>query len=99
MKFRIIPTPPFERELKQLAKKYSSIRNDITALGATLLDNPQTGVPLGNECYKIRMVISSKAKASPAAPELLLMCKSFSSTFSFYLSSINQIWKTYLIKN
>lgn len=32
MSFKIIPTPPFERELKQLAKKYPSIKKDITAL-------------------------------------------------------------------
>ena len=36
MSFNIIPTPPFEKELKQLAKKYSSIKNDIAALALQL---------------------------------------------------------------
>ncbi|MCW3116517.1 MAG: hypothetical protein JWM28_599 [Chitinophagaceae bacterium] len=62
MSFNIIPTPPFVKELKQLAKKYSSIKEDIAALAERLLHEPKTGTPLGNDCYKIRMVISSKGK-------------------------------------
>jgi len=34
MSFEIIATPPFERELKHLSKKYSSIKKDIAALGS-----------------------------------------------------------------
>jgi mRNA-degrading endonuclease RelE of RelBE toxin-antitoxin system len=29
MSFNIIPTPPFEKELKHLAKKYPSIKKDM----------------------------------------------------------------------
>lgn len=62
MSFKIIPTPPFERELKQLAKKYSSLKKDIAGLGAQLLETPQMGTPLGRDCYKIRLSITSKGK-------------------------------------
>lgn len=71
MRFKIIPTPPFERELKQLAKKYPSIKKDFAALGAALLDNPQIGVPLGNECYKIRMAIAAKGKGKSGGARVI----------------------------
>jgi hypothetical protein len=41
-------------------KKYPSIKKDIAALGKQLLVNPVMGTSLGNNCYKIRMTITSK---------------------------------------
>ena len=57
MSFKIIPIPPFEKELKHLAKKYPSVKKDIADLAARLLKEPKMGTPLGNDCYKIRMAI------------------------------------------
>ncbi len=71
MSFKLIPTPPFERELKQLAKKYSSIQTDIKQLAAILTENPKTGTPLGNNCYKIRMPITSKGKGKSGGARLI----------------------------
>ncbi len=58
MSFEIIATPPFERELKQLSKKYPSLKKDIAALGAAIMLNPKLGTSIGHDCYKIRMAIS-----------------------------------------
>lgn len=71
MSFKIIPTPPFERELKQLAKKYPSIKKDIAALGEQLLQQPQLGTPLGHDCYKIRMAISAKGKGKSGGARVI----------------------------
>ncbi len=71
MSFNIIPTPPFEKEIKQLAKKYPSFKKDIALLIATLQDNPKTGTPLGNNCYKIRVAISSKGKGKSAGARVI----------------------------
>jgi mRNA-degrading endonuclease RelE of RelBE toxin-antitoxin system len=71
MSFNILPTPPFERELKQLAKKYPSIKKDIAALTAQLLQHPQTGTPLGHDCYKIRMAISAKGKGKSGGARVI----------------------------
>ena len=60
MSFKLIFTPFFERELKQLAKKYPSVKNDIRALSERLLVNPEMGEPLGKKCYKIRMPLTGK---------------------------------------
>ena len=62
MSFEIISTPPFERELKHLAKKYPSIKKDIALLATELLHNPSLGTAIGFNCYKIRMAITSKRK-------------------------------------
>ena len=71
MSFSIVPTPPFERELKQLSKKYPSIKKDIAALADQLMKEPKIGTPLGNDCYKIRMAISSKGKGKSGGARVI----------------------------
>ena len=62
MSFSIVTTDFFERELKHLAKKYPSIKKDMAALVEQLLQQPATGTPIGNDCYKIRLAVTSKGK-------------------------------------
>ncbi len=71
MSFNIIPTPPFERELKQLSKKYPSIKKDIAALASELIKEPKMGIALGNDCYKIRMAITSKGKGKSGGARII----------------------------
>lgn len=71
MNFNIIPTPLFEKELKQLAKKYISVKSDLAALAAKLSKEPKMGIPLGNNCYKTRMTISSKGKGKSGGARLI----------------------------
>jgi len=71
MSFKIVPTPPFERDLKQLAKKYPSIKKDIAALAQQLLQQPQMGTPLGHDCFKIRMAISAKGKGKSGGARVI----------------------------
>lgn len=71
MSFNIIPTPPFEKELKQLAKKYPSIKKDMADVVSRLLKEPKLGTPLGNDCYKIRMAITSKRKGKSGGARVI----------------------------
>jgi hypothetical protein len=71
MSFNIIPTPPFEKELKRLVKKYPSFKNDITDLLIRLQNDPLSGTPLGNNCYKIRMAISSKGQGKSGGARVI----------------------------
>ena len=71
MSFNIIPTPPFEKDLKQLAKKYPSVKKDIADLGSKLLKEPKLGTPLGNDCYKIRMAITSKGRGKSGGARVI----------------------------
>ena len=85
MSFNIIPTPPFEKELKQLAKKYPSIKKDIAALVGRLLQEPKTGTPLGNNCYKIRMGITSKGQGKSGGARIITFVQVIETTI-FLLS-------------
>jgi mRNA-degrading endonuclease RelE of RelBE toxin-antitoxin system len=54
----------FERDAKKLLKKYASLRNELMELGSDLAENPTLGIPLGKDCYKIKIGIKSKGKGS-----------------------------------
>lgn len=62
MSYEVSTAPTFVRELKQLSKKYPSIKVDIGNLGESLAENPTQGESLGRGCYKIRLAIKSKGK-------------------------------------
>ena len=66
MSYSIIPTHRFEKELKRLAKKFPSLKAEFANLIALIIDDPDTGVYIGNNCYKIRLAIGSKEKAKVA---------------------------------
>ena len=85
MSFNIVTTPPFEKELKQLAKKYPSVKKDITVLAAQLLKEPKMGTPLGNNCYKIRMAITSKGKGKSGGARVITFVQIIETTI-FLLS-------------
>lgn len=57
---QILTTPSFDKSIRRLSKKYASLTNDLGELKKMLLDKPYSGIPLGKDCYKIRMKISSK---------------------------------------
>ena len=50
----------FTREFKILSKKYKSLPDDFEVLLYQILEKPHMGIPLGKNCYKIRLKISSK---------------------------------------
>jgi mRNA-degrading endonuclease RelE of RelBE toxin-antitoxin system len=62
MSYSIIPTYRFEKELKRLAKKFPSLKNEFSELITDIIENPKTGTFIGNNCYKIRLAIRSKGK-------------------------------------
>ena len=71
MKFKVYYTPEFEKQLKRLLKKYKSLGKDLSALVKRLEENPTTGTPLGNNCYKIRLAISSKGKGKSGGARVI----------------------------
>ena len=72
MIYNIIAVPTFKRELKKLAKKYDSIKSDIAVLFESLEVNPEQGVALGNNCYKIRISIASKNKGKSGGARVII---------------------------
>ena len=62
MKYKIFSIPPFERQLKRLAKKFPSLKAEYATLIEELEENPTKGTSLGNNCFKIRLSIASKSR-------------------------------------
>jgi mRNA-degrading endonuclease RelE of RelBE toxin-antitoxin system len=56
----IISTKNFSRRLKNLAKKYQSLKNDLNELIEDLRNNPTQGAILMPNVYKIRLGVKSK---------------------------------------
>lgn len=62
MSYNILSISPFDKQLKRLAKKYPSVKKEYADLLEDLEQDPEQGIPLGNNCYKIRIAIASKGK-------------------------------------
>jgi len=71
MNFEIIATHFFVKELKKLSKKYSSLKEDVFALLNELRNNPKIGEPIGKDCYKIRLAITSKNKGKSGGARVI----------------------------
>lgn len=72
MSCRITVTDGFLRELKRLAKKYRSIKEDVEKLGTSLENNPTQGADLGNGIRKVRMAIASKGKGKSGGARVII---------------------------
>ncbi len=86
MSFKIQSTPPFEKEAKRLSKKYPSLKNDLLVLVESLAVNPVQGTALGNNFYKIRLSITSKAKGKSGGARIITFVKITKETV--YLAAI-----------
>jgi len=75
MSFNIYTTDFFDKELKKLSKKYPSVKNDFKALVDSLKEEPKQGQPLGKDCYKIRMAITSKGKGKSGGSRVIFCVK------------------------
>ena len=71
MNYKIISTYTFEKRAKKLLKKYPSLIKELTCLKETLKHNPQSGTPIGRNCYKIRIPISSKGKGKSGGARII----------------------------
>ena len=71
MKYNVLTIPPFDRQVKRLAKKYPSLKAEFLALIEDLEENPQKGTFLGNNCYKIRLAIASKGRGKSGGARII----------------------------
>ena len=71
MSYKVDTIAPFRKEAKKLIKKYPSLKNELADLGSQLSTDPTTGTALGNNCYKIRLTISSKGKGKSGGARVI----------------------------
>jgi mRNA-degrading endonuclease RelE of RelBE toxin-antitoxin system len=75
MSFNVYTTEFFDKELKKLSKKYPSLKDDFKTLVNSLKEEPKQGKPLGKDCYKIRLAISSKGKGKSGGSRVITCVK------------------------
>jgi mRNA-degrading endonuclease RelE of RelBE toxin-antitoxin system len=71
MIYNVLTIPPFDKQLKRLAKKYPSLKNEFAQLLESLEQDPEQGTNLGNNCYKIRIAIASKGKGKSGGARVI----------------------------
>ena len=71
MNCKITTTPDFARELKQLAKRYPSIKNDFRVFLDSLHETPLMGIELGKHLRKVRFPITSKGKGKSGGARVI----------------------------
>jgi mRNA-degrading endonuclease RelE of RelBE toxin-antitoxin system len=71
MSYSIVLTPFFEREFKKLLKKHFSLKKDLETVINDLNNDPRSGESIGDNCYKIRMRISSKNKGKSGGARVI----------------------------
>jgi mRNA-degrading endonuclease RelE of RelBE toxin-antitoxin system len=71
MSYNVLRTTEFEKELKQLSKKYASLKSEYGDLVDSLSISPDQGTSLGNNCYKIRLAIASKGRGKSAGARVI----------------------------
>ncbi len=85
MNYEVIAIPNFNRRIKELAKKYPSIKSDFLGLLEKLEQGSIQGTFLGNSCYKIRMSITSKGKGKSGGARVII-CLQISKQTVYLLS-------------
>jgi hypothetical protein len=86
MNYEIYTIPIFDKQIKRLARKYPSIKNDLNEVVRILSKNPFEGKHLGNDFYKIRLAISSKGKGKSGGGRIITYVKIKNETI--YLTTI-----------
>lgn len=75
MSYKLVITQAFERDTRPLLKRYKSLKTDLAGLFETLENEPLQGKPLGKDCYKIRLAITSKGKGKSGGARVITCVK------------------------
>jgi mRNA-degrading endonuclease RelE of RelBE toxin-antitoxin system len=71
MAYTIKSIPQFDREAKRLTKKYFSLKQELEDLYKELEKEPTSGIPLGDNVFKIRLAIASKGKGKSGGARVI----------------------------
>lgn len=71
MSYSVLTIPPFDKQVKRLVKRYPSLKTELAQLIAKLHSQPEEGVSLGNNCFKIRMAIASIGKGKSGGARVI----------------------------
>ena len=86
MSYKISTISLFDKQAKRLAKKYPSLKRDLSELIDSLVNDPRQGDALGNGFYKIRMPITSKGQGKSGGARVITYVKVTATTV--FLTSV-----------
>ena len=75
MSFNVVVTDGFKKHAKSIAKKHRSLKSDLEKLISSIEEDPLQGEPLGKDCYKVRMAITSKGKGKSGGSRVITCVK------------------------
>ena len=71
MPVSVVTARSFLVAAKKLLRKYPSLKADLAALEAELLVRPDSGTPLGQNAYKIRLAVRSKGRGKSGGTRVI----------------------------
>ncbi len=71
MSFSVIPTEKFKKAAKRLIRKFPSLKEELAELNTMLVAHPESGTPLGNNAFKIRIAVKSKNKGKSGGARVI----------------------------
>lgn len=71
MRYEVKTITVFEKQAKRLFKKYPSLKTDLLHFVQELKENPKQGTALGQNCFKIRIAITSKSKGKSGGARVI----------------------------
>ncbi len=75
MSYKVLVTDGFKKHVKGVAKKHRSLKSDLDQLITSLEKNPLQGEPLGKDCYKVRMAMTSKGMGKSGGSRVITCVK------------------------
>ncbi|RNL55107.1 type II toxin-antitoxin system RelE/ParE family toxin [Pedobacter jejuensis] len=86
MKYEVLTSSLFDKEFKKLCKKHKSAKHDVISFVEQLKLNPKQGISIGDDCFKIRIAITSKGRGKSSGARLITRVRVVNKTI--YLLSI-----------
>ncbi len=71
MNYKVEVTSYFKKQSKRLIKKFPSLKQEILELISLLEKDPKQGTPIIENCFKIRLAISSKGKGKSGGARVI----------------------------
>lgn len=71
MSYEVKTISVFEKQAKRLKRKHPSLKKELVELVQKLKEEPQKGIAIGKNCFKIRIAINSKGKGKSGGARVI----------------------------
>lgn len=71
MNYKVFITTNFRKQARHLLRKYPSLKQELAVLFDSLSYESKQGVPIGQQCFKIRLAVGSKGKGKSGGARVI----------------------------